>query len=159
MAPLVSAQSCVPAPRSHRDRKGTSFLLGSQLKGGAQPCTPPSHPLLLRCCSAPPVPRRPGALFAPHTLEGADRWGQGLEETEQAPRTHQSGWMGTLLEILIVPACCRVTLAQPQCHWQHDTKTQNHSEVQRGVCNWQDPALAVAPCSLRSLLTPGTGLG
>lgn len=51
--------------------------------------------------------------------------------------------MGTLLVVLRVPACCWVTLAQPPCHWQHDTKTQNRNNVQRGVCRWQDPALAI----------------
>lgn len=57
--------------------------------------------------------------------------------------------MGTLLVVLTVPACCRVTLAQPPCHWQHDTKTQNRNEVQRDVCRWQDPALAI-PFLLRT---------
>lgn len=36
--------------------------------------------------------------------------------------SHQSGRMGTLLVVRIVPDCCGMTLAQPQCHQQHDTK-------------------------------------
>lgn len=50
------------------------------------------------------------------------------------------------------PCLLPMTLAQPQCHWQHDTETELHNRVQRCVCSWPSPS-----CSPQ--FTPGTRLG
>lgn len=103
--------------------------------------------------SFPPLdPRQaPARLPTPPTVEGETGGVKGRDRTGHSP-----AWQnGHFTSGPYRPACCGVTLAQPQCHWRHDTKTLCHSEVQRCVCSWQDPALATPPCPPQLALGQG----
>lgn len=105
--------------------------------------------------SFPPLdPRQaPARLPTPPTVEGETGGVKGRDRTGHSP-----AWQnGHFTSGPYRPACCGVTLAQPQCHWRHDTKTLRHSEVQRCVCSWQDPALATP--SLPPTARSGAGRG
>lgn len=105
--------------------------------------------------SFPPLdPRQaPARLPSPPIVEGETGGVKGRDRTGHSP-----AWQnGHFTSGPYRPACCGVTLAQPQCHWRHDTKTLCHSEVQRCVCSWQDPALATP--SLPPTARSGAGRG
>lgn len=144
---LWQVPRAAPQPRDppgrEKARDCPSFPPGSQLKGGARPCAQPRPPSPFLPCHSPRLtPGRPSTAPRTSHLGGRD----GVTGRAGEPYTHQPGRMDTLLVVLIVPASCGVTLAQPQRHRQHDTETLCRGEVQRRVCSWPLP-----PCSHSSL--------
>lgn len=150
---LWQVPRAAPQPRDppgrEKARDCPSFPPGSQLKGGARPCAQPRPPSPFLPCHSPRLtPGRPSTAPRTSHLGGRDR----VTGRAGEPYTHQPGRMDTLLVVLIVPASCGVTLAQPQRHRQHDTETLCRGEVQRRVCSWPFP-----PCSSQLALGWGGG--
>lgn len=117
-AASLQVPTAVSAPGSLGEGKGKGLPilpLGSQLKGGAQPCTGPRDPLLPSLPQSSPGSRGALSTVLPVTPpEGADRWRRGLEVQPHAlalKRQERLGLAGLAEEALCESLALSLTAA------------------------------------------------